>query len=64
LAFFGYEANVVQSERSLLGITLLFSVIPAVFALGKAWAIWVYPLGKKEIAEIETALAERKANEG
>ena len=64
LAFFGYEANVIQSERSLLGITLLFSVIPAMFALGKAWAIWAYPLGKKEIAEIETALAERKANEG
>ena len=63
LTYFGYVANVVQSERSILGITLMFSLIPAVFALIKAWAIWVYPLGAKENDEIEKALAERKRAE-
>ncbi len=63
LAYFGFVANEVQTERSILGITLMFSVIPAVFALIKAWAIWAYPLDAKKMAEIETALAERKAAE-
>jgi GPH family glycoside/pentoside/hexuronide:cation symporter len=63
LTFFGFQAHAVQSERSILGITLMFSVIPAIFAVGKAWAIWIYPLGAKEINEIETALAERKRGE-
>ncbi len=63
LAFFGFEANVVQSERSIFGITLMFSIIPAGFALIKAWAIWVYPLDAKRMNEIEVALAERKLTE-
>ena len=61
LAYFGIVANEFQAERSLLGITLMFSVVPAVFALIKAWAIWVYPLDAKKMQEIEQGLAERHA---
>ncbi len=63
LAYFGFVANEVQTERSILGITLMFSLIPAVFALIKAWAIWAYPLDARKMDEIETALAARKAGE-
>ena len=41
----------------------MFSIIPAGFALIKAWAIWVYPLDAKRMNEIEVALAERKLTE-
>ncbi len=60
LAYFGFVANEVQSERSILGITLMFSVIPAVFALIKAWAIWTYPLDAEKMREIEQGLRERR----
>jgi glycoside/pentoside/hexuronide:cation symporter, GPH family len=63
LAYFGFVANEAQTERSLLGITLMFSVIPAIFALIKAWAIWVYPLNAAKMQEIEQVLAERRATE-
>ena len=59
MAYFGFVANEEQTERSILGITLMFSVIPAIFALGKAYAIWIYPLDAKHMAEIEQGLAER-----
>ena len=61
LTYFGYVANEVQTERSILGITLMFSVFPAIFALIKAWAIWAYPLDAKKIEEIEEELRQRHA---
>jgi Na+/melibiose symporter-like transporter len=39
----------------------MFSVIPATFALIKAWAIWAYPLNAEKMQEIEQVLAERKS---
>ncbi|MCC5025394.1 MAG: MFS transporter [Candidatus Synoicihabitans palmerolidicus] len=59
LAWFGYVANIEQTERSLFGIALMFSILPAIVALGKAYAIWRYLLHAVKMAEIETALAER-----
>lgn len=61
MAWFGYVANVEQSERSIFGIMIMFSVIPAVIALLKAYAIWVYPLDAKKMDEIEHELAARRA---
>ncbi len=65
LAAFEYAAPVdgveqVQSEKSLHGILLIFSLIPAacatvVFFLGR-----LYTLDDKRLAEIHTAIAERK----
>ena len=59
LGYFGFVANETQSERSLFGITLMFSVVPALFALGKAYAIWVYPLDAVKMREIESTLRAR-----
>ena len=33
MAWFGYKANVQQTDQSLLGILLMMSLIPAVFGL-------------------------------
>ncbi|MDQ8185764.1 MFS transporter [Pelagicoccus sp. SDUM812002] len=60
LGSFGFVANEQQSESSLLGISLMFSVIPALFAVGKGIALVCYPLNRAKVAEIEIALAERK----
>lgn len=59
LASFGYIANQDQTETSLFGIMLMFSIIPAGFAICKAIALWRYPLNSNSIAKIEKELAER-----
>ena len=59
LAWYGFVANQDQTERSILGITLMFTIFPASVALLKAFFLWLYPLGAREVAEIEAALHER-----
>ena len=61
LAKYGYLANVPQSATAILGITLTFSFFPAGFAVLKGIALWIYPLGKTKVDEIEKALAARRA---
>ncbi len=64
LAFFGFEANVVQSEESLNGIRMMMSIFPAIGALLSAVLIYRYklsdafmqrvikePAGKREATE-------------
>lgn len=63
LAYFGFKAGAIQSERAIFGIVLMFTIIPAFFALCKAWALWVYPLDAKTVASIEEDLRQRKAAE-
>jgi GPH family glycoside/pentoside/hexuronide:cation symporter len=58
---FGFVRNVQQSAGALLGITLAFSVMPGVFALLKAAALWAYPLRQPEVERIERELSERRA---
>jgi GPH family glycoside/pentoside/hexuronide:cation symporter len=58
---FGFVRNAVQTPRALLGITLAFSIAPAVFALLKAVALVIYPLNQRRVDEIEQALAARRA---
>jgi glycoside/pentoside/hexuronide:cation symporter, GPH family len=58
---FGFVPNVTQSAAALAGITLAFSVMPGVFALLKAAALWVYPLHQAEVERIERELSARRA---
>ena len=61
LAQFGYvKGAVTQTLHALLGITLAFSIGPALFALLKAVALVIYPLNQKRVDEIEHALAARR----
>ena len=57
LAYFGYQANVEQSESALLGIRLLFTVLPAAIGLANAAVLMLYPLSDVKVAEIERDLA-------
>jgi GPH family glycoside/pentoside/hexuronide:cation symporter len=61
LAKYGYVANVAQTSASILGITLTFSLFPAVFAVLKGVSLWIYPLGKGKVDQIERDLIARRA---
>ena len=62
MAWFGYKANVQQTDQSLLGILLMMSLIPAVFGLLAAVAMRFYNLDEQKMARIEAEVAQRKAN--
>ena len=49
----------MQSEESINGIRLMFSVFPAILALAGVVAILFYPLRDKQVKEIEAELNER-----
>jgi glycoside/pentoside/hexuronide:cation symporter, GPH family len=62
LAKFGYVKGAEsQTAHALLGITLAFSIGPAIFAILKAVALMIYPLDRKRLDEIEKELAIRRA---
>ncbi|MCX2980512.1 MFS transporter [Halieaceae bacterium IMCC14734] len=61
LAAFGYVANAPQSEDSLLGIRLLFTVIPAAIALLNVLVLMFYSLSDTQVASIERELALRNS---
>jgi len=56
LSGFGYAAGTEQSAESLFGIRLMFSLIPAVFAVGSVIAIWFYPLSDDDVKQMEQDL--------
>jgi sugar (Glycoside-Pentoside-Hexuronide) transporter len=58
---FGFVRNAVQTASALLGITLAFSIAPALFALLKAGALIIYPLNQMRVDEIERELSSRRA---
>lgn len=57
LSGYGFEANVDQSSESLLGIRLMFTLVPAAFAISAVVAIWFYPLSDKDVKQMEQDLA-------
>jgi GPH family glycoside/pentoside/hexuronide:cation symporter len=61
LAYYGFVANVDQTDRSNLGIRLMFSLIPAALALLGAFAICFYSITDRRMKDIELDLAQRKA---
>jgi glycoside/pentoside/hexuronide:cation symporter, GPH family len=60
LAYVGYEANIAQSETALLGIRLIFTWLPASFAIIAGLAFIFYPLRDSQLAQIEIDLVERR----
>lgn len=59
LSKFGFVANQAQPESTLRGIMLMFSIIPAFFAVCKGVSLWIYPLNRGRVSEIERELAKR-----
>ncbi len=62
LAYYGFVANAEQTPRVLHGITLLFSLLPGVFALLAGFATIFYALDEPQVKQIERDLAARKSN--
>lgn len=62
LAKFGFVRNVDQTPTAIFGIVLAFSLVPGVFAVLKAVAIWVYPLTQAKVDQIENDLGARRVS--
>lgn len=62
LASLGYTANQVQGSESLLGISLLMTVIPGAFAFIAVVIVQRYPLDAKTLENVQDALHERKSS--
>ena len=61
LAYFGYVPNVAQDPRSINGIMLMMSVIPALAAILAIAALWFYELDKKTVEQMTSDLLARRA---
>ncbi len=64
LALFGYVANVSQSDDSLMGIRLMFTLFPAAVSLLNVAVIAFYTLSDAEVESIGRELEDRKAQAG
>lgn len=60
LAYFGFQANVIQSDFALTGINLMMSVFPAIATALSALFISIYPLTEKRSAEIAAELENKR----
>jgi len=61
LAFFGFEANAVQSEDTIHGIKLFLSWLPAIGTLLSVFFISMYPLSEKRMNEITHQLNAQRS---
>jgi GPH family glycoside/pentoside/hexuronide:cation symporter len=60
LAYYGFVANTAQSEDTLSGIRLMFSIIPGVLAIANGIVLLWYKLSDEELKTIASDLAERR----
>lgn len=61
LGLVGFEANVAQTDESLLGIRLMFTVIPATLATLNALVLIFYNLSDEQVDRIGEELEARRA---
>lgn len=60
LSYVGYVANVEQSDTSLMGIRMIFTWLPASFAIIAGLAFLFYPLRDLQMVQIEKDLLARR----
>ncbi len=63
LAYFGYLPNVAQSPRTVHGIVLMMSVIPAIAAIAAVAALWFYEIDEATVQRMSADLAARRGPE-
>jgi GPH family glycoside/pentoside/hexuronide:cation symporter len=63
LAHFGFVPNAVQDARTVNGIMLMMSFIPAIGAPVDIPALWFYDLDRATVPQMTAELAERPARE-
>ena len=60
LFYFGFEANVAQTEGVLNGICLMMSILPACATCLSALFIFFYPLTEKKLSSMSAELEQRR----
>ena len=63
LAFYGYLPNVAQSPRTVHGIVLMMSVIPAIAAVAAVAALWFYEIDEETVKRMTADLEARRGPE-
>jgi GPH family glycoside/pentoside/hexuronide:cation symporter len=63
LGYYGFHANVVQTETAQTGIRMMLSLIPAVGTLLGAVTMFLYPLNEKAMTKISSELTDFRKNE-
>lgn len=63
LAYFGFQANAVQSEETIQGIKMFLSILPAVGTVLSVVFISLYPLNEKKMKVITEELEKRRRTE-
>lgn len=64
LGYYGFQANVIQTEFAQNGIRMMLSIFPAIGTILGVLFMLIYPLGEKKMAEIGADLkAEREKSE-
>ena len=61
---FGFVPNETQTDDALLGIRLMFCVIPGTLALLNGLVLLGYPLTAEQTKQMQEELAARRASEG
>jgi GPH family glycoside/pentoside/hexuronide:cation symporter len=61
LQFYGFQANAQQSDETLFGIRLMYSILPGLLAFANGIVLLWYPLTESTVAEMELELAKRRA---
>ena len=63
LARYGYIANQEQTDEALLGIRIIFCILPGALALANGLLLLFYPLSQKQTEEIQAELAVTRASQ-
>ncbi|MBT4263698.1 MAG: MFS transporter, partial [Deltaproteobacteria bacterium] len=63
LAYYGFEANVVQNQETIMGMKIMIGIIPATLSLVALVFIWFYPLTEKKMSSIKAELEAHLAAE-
>ncbi len=63
LAYFGYLPNVAQSPRTIHGIVMMMSVIPAIAAIAAVAALWFYEIDEETVKRMSADLEARRGPE-
>ncbi len=63
LAYYGFQANQVQSAETLNGIKMFMSILPAAGTLLSVVFISMYPLSEKKMEKIVSQLEVRRSHQ-
>ena len=63
LAYYGFQANQVQSAETLNGIKMFMSILPAIGAVLSVIFISMYPLSEKKMEKIVSQLEARRSHQ-